>query len=234
MFSSISVRSQIWDRLPATGSLIAVSLLLSVVIGLPAGTIAGWREGSGLDRFLTIGTTVGVAIPVFVSGLVLALLFGLKLGWLPATGYVGITESPWEWIRRLILPATALAFTGAAEIARQTRAGVIDVKKRDFVRVARANGLATWQVLGKHTLKNAMVPVVTVVGLQIGRLFGLSVLVEQIFNIPGLGSRLITAVFENDVPFIQGTVLMLGTVIVLVNAAVDISYGYFNPRVRDA
>ena len=234
LFSSVSVRSQIWDRLPATVSLITVSLLLSVLIGIPAGTIAGWREGSALDRFLTIGTTVGVAIPVFVSGLVLALLFGLKLGWLPATGYVGVTENPWEWIRRLILPATALALTGAAEIARQTRAGVIDVKKRDFVRMARANGLASWQVLGKHTLKNAMVPVVTVVGLQIGRLFGLSVLVEQIFNIPGLGSRLITAVFENDVPFIQGTILMLGTVIVLVNAAVDISYGYFNPRVRDA
>ncbi len=232
LFSGVSVRSQIWDRLPATVSLIGWSLVLSALIGIPAGTIAGWREGSALDRFLTVGTTIGVAIPVFVTGLVLALVVGIKLGWLPATGYVGITESPWQWARRLILPAFALALTGAAEIARQTRAGVIEVKKQDFVRVARANGLHTRQVLGKHTLKNAMIPVVTVVGLQIGRLFGLSVLVEQIFNIPGLGSRLITAVFENDVPFIQGTVLMLGTVIVLVNAAVDISYGYFNPRVR--
>lgn len=232
LFSGVSVRSQIWDRLPTTVSLIGFSLVLSALIGIPAGTVAGWREGTALDRFLTIGTTIGVAIPVFVSALVLALVVGLKLRWLPATGYVGITENPWEWARRLILPSIALSLTGAAEIARQTRAGVIDVKKRDFVRVARANGLSTWQVLGKHTLKNAMIPVVTVVGLQIGRLFGLSVLVEQIFNIPGLGSRLITAVFENDVPFIQGTVLMLGTVIVLVNAAVDISYGYFNPRVR--
>jgi len=234
LFSGVPVRTQIWDRLPATVSLIGWALMLSALIGIPAGTVAGWREGSAIDRFLTVGTTIGVAIPVFVSALVLALLVGLKLGWLPATGYVGITESPWEWARRLILPSIALAFTGAAEIARQTRAGVIEVKKQDFVRAARANGLTTWQVLGKHTLKNAMIPVVTVVGLQIGRLFGLSVLVEQIFNIPGLGSRLITAVFENDIPFIQGTVLMLGTVIILVNAAIDISYGYFNPRVRES
>ncbi len=234
LFSGVPVRDQLWQRLPATVSLIGWSLTISALIGIPAGTFAGWRQGSWIDRFLTISTTVGVAIPVFVSGLLLALVVGLKLKWLPATGYVALTENPWEWSRHLFLPALVLSLTGAAEIARQTRAGVIDVNKQDYVRVARANGLPPRRVLGRHILKNAMIPVVTVVGLQIGRLFGLSVLVEQIFNIPGLGSRLITAVFENDVPFIQGTVLMLGTVIVLVNAAIDISYGYFNPRVRDA
>lgn len=232
LFAPVAVRTQLWQRLPATVSLIGWSLGLSVVIGIPAGTIAGWREGSRVDRVLTIFTTIGVAIPVFVSGLVLSLVIGLKLGWLPATGYVAVTENPWQWVRHLLLPAFALSLTGAAEIARQTRAGVIEVKKQDFVRSARANGLRVRQVLGRHTLKNAMIPVVTVVGLQIGRMFGLSVLVERIFNIPGLGSRLITAVFENDVPFIQGTVLVLGVVIVLVNAAVDVSYGYFNPRIR--
>ena len=232
LFSKVSVGSQILDRLGATVSLIGLALVVSALIGVPAGTFAGWREESTLDRFLTVGTTVGVAVPVFVVAPILILIFGLKLQWLPATGYVAITENPIDWVRGLMLPAIALALTGAAEIARQTRAGVIDVKKQDFVRTAQANGLATWQVLGKHTLKNAMIPVVTVIGLQIGRLFGLSVLIEQLFNIPGLGSRLVTAVFENDVPFIQGTVLILGTVIVLVNAAVDISYGYFNPRVR--
>ena len=232
LFSKVSVGSQILDRLGATVSLIGMALVVSALIGVPAGTFAGWWEGSALDRFLTIGTTVGVAVPVFVAAPILILIFGLKLQWLPATGYVAITENPIDWVQGLVLPASALALTGAAEIARQTRAGVIDVKKQDFVRTARANGLATWQVLGKHTLKNAMIPVITVIGLQIGRLFGLSVLIEQLFNIPGLGSRLVTAVFENDVPFIQGTVLILGTVIVLVNAAVDISYGYFNPRVR--
>lgn len=232
LFAPVSVRTQLWQRLPATISLIGWSLTLSVLIGIPAGTIAGWREGSRIDRLLTVFTTVGVAIPVFVSGLVLALVMGLKLGWLPATGYVALTESPWQWARHMLLPAFALALTGAAEIARQTRAGVIQVKKQDFVRSGRANGLRTRQVLGRHTLKNAMIPVVTVVGLQISRMFGLSVIVEQIFNIPGLGSRLISAVFENDVPLIQGTVLVLGVVIVFVNALVDISYGYFNPRIR--
>jgi len=234
LFSGVPVSDQLFQRLPATISLIVWSLALSALIGIPAGTIAGWREGSWLDRFLTMGTTIGVAIPVFVSGLLLALVVGLKLRWLPATGYVALTESPWGWARHMMLPSVALALTGAAEIARQTRASVIGVKKQDYVRVARANGLRVRQVLGRHVIKNAMIPVVTVVGLQVGRLFGLSIFVEQIFNVPGLGSRLITAVFENDVPFIQGTVLLLGAVIVLVNAGIDISYGYFNPRVRDA
>ena len=232
LLSRVPVATQIRVRLPATVSLLGLALVISALIGVFAGTLAGWREGSGLDRLLTIGTTVGVAVPVFVAGPILILVFSLKLQWLPATGFVPITESLIGWLRHLLLPAVALALTGAAEIARQTRAGVIDVKEQDFVRTARANGLTPWQVLGKHTLKNAMIPVVTVIGLQIGRLFGLSVLIEQIFNIPGLGSRLVTAVFENDVPFIQGAVLVLGTVIVLVNAAVDISYGYFDPRVR--
>jgi len=233
-FSGVSVSTQIWQRLPTTLSLLGWALALSVLIGIPAGTIAGWRQGSLLDRFLTMGTSVGVAIPVFVSALVLALVVGLKLSWLPATGYVGFSENPLDWARHLFLPALALALTGAAEIARQTRAGIIQVKNQDYVRTAKASGLTTRQVLGRHTLKNAMIPVITVVGLQISRLFGLSVLVEQIFNIPGIGSRLVTAVFENDVPYIQGTVLLVGIAIVAVNVAVDVSYGYFNPRVRAA
>ncbi len=232
LFSGVSVQSQLSQRLPATISLLGLSVALSLAIGVPAGAIAGWREGSALDRLFTIGTTLGVAVPVFVTGVLFVLVFGLELGWLPATGYVPLTEDPWEWARHLILPATALALSGAAEIARQTRAAVIDVKRRDHVLVAIANGLPTRQVLGKNVLKSAMIPVITVTGLQIGRLFGLSVLIENIFNIPGLGSRLVTAVFENDVPFIQGTVLLLGFVIVMVNTLVDISYGYFDPRVR--
>ena len=231
-FSGVAVSTQIWQRLPTTVSLLGWALAISVLIGIPAGMIAGWRQGSLPDRVLTTSTSVGVAIPVFVSGLVLALVVGLKLQWLPATGYVGLTENPVDWARHLILPALALALTGAAEIARQTRAGIIQVKGQDYVRTARASGLTTRQVLGRHTLKNAMIPVVTVVGLQIGRLFGLSVLIEQIFNIPGMGSRLVTAVFENDVPYIQGTVLLVGLAIILVSVVVDLSYGYFNPRVR--
>ena len=232
LFSGVSVRSQLAQRIPATIGLLGWAVLLSALIGVPVGAVAGWRESSSLDRLLTVGTTLGIAVPVFVTGVLFALVFGLRLGWMPATGYVPVTEDPWQWARHLLLPASALALSGSAEIGRQTRAAVIEVKSRDFVRGAIANGLPTRDVLGKHVLKNAMIPVVTVVGLQIGRLFGLSVLIENIFNIPGLGSRLVTAVFENDVPFIQGTVLVLGTVIILVNAAVDISYGYFDPRVR--
>ena len=232
LFSGVPVRTQLAQRLPATLGLLALAVLLSAVVGVPVGAVSGWRANSVLDRLLTVGTTLSIAVPVFVTGVLLALVFGLRLGWMPATGYVALTEDPWQWLRHMILPASGLALTGAAEISRQTRAAVVEVKRRDFVRSAVANGLTTRQVLGKHVLKSAMIPVATVVGLQIGRMFGLSVLIENIFNIPGLGSRLVTAAFENDVPFIQGTVLVLGAVIVLVNATVDISYGYFDPRVR--
>lgn len=233
VFSGVSVWEQIEQRLPATLSLIGTAIVLSAGVGIPVGAIAGWRSGSFADRVLTVAATVGVALPVFVTGVFMVLVFALKLKILPATGFVPITENPWQWARHLVLPASALALTGAGEIARQTRAAVIDVKQRDFVRVAIANGLPTRDVLGRITLKNAMIPVVTVVGLQVGRMFGLSVLIENIFNIPGIGSRLVTATFENDIPFIQGTVLVLGFTIVIINALVDISYGYFNPQVRD-
>lgn len=230
--SGVEVSTQLVQRLPATLSLVGGALLLAVVVGVPSGALAGWRPGGAADRLVLLGSTISVAVPVFVAGPALVLLLALGAGLVPATGYVPVGEGVAAWAHHMILPAAVLSMTSVAEIARQTRESVLRTASMEHVALARANGLADGRILRRHVVRNSLIPVVTVIGLQLGRLFSLSVLVEQVFNIPGLGSRLVTAAFENDLPFIQGLVLVLGGVIVLVNAAVDISYGWINPKVR--
>lgn len=234
LFNSYPVSRAITDRLPVTLSLVSLSLLLSILIGIPAGVAAGARPGSRLDRALTIGTSIGVAMPNFWLGLVLVLFLGLKLGWFPATGYTGITESLGGWLRHLALPALTLAAASTAELVRQTRTGMIEVLEQDYIRTARSKGLRELAVVGRHALKNAMIPVVTVAGLAVSRTFGLSVIVEQIFNLPGVGTLAVRAVFDRDIPMIQGIVLMATLVVLLTNMVVDLSYAYFDPRTRRA
>lgn len=231
LFTSYEVSRAIGDRAVPTLSLVGLSLCVSVAIGVPLGVLAGWRSGSVLDRVLTVGASIGLAVPVFWSGVVLALIFGLRWELLPATGWVAFGEDPLEWFRHLVLPTIALSMTGLAEIARQTRAGLIDVLQRDFIRTSYAGGLPESSVVGKHALKNSMIPIITVVGLQVSRLFGLTILVEQVFNIPGLGTLFIEAVFKRDVTMIQGITLILSAIVIFVNFLVDISYGWFNPKV---
>lgn len=233
LFTSYEVRDAIADRLPVTVSLVGTSFLLSVLIGVPTGVVAAVNRGRFLDRFLTIGTSVGVAVPNFWLGLVLVTFLSMKLGWFPAGGYVGFTDNPFEWAHRMALPAITLALAAAAEISRQTRAGMVDVLERDFIRTHRAKGIPQRRIILRYGLRSALMPVVTVAGLQIARLFGLSTIVEQIFNMPGVGQLAIDAVFKRDVPVIQGVVLMVTLVVVLANLVVDISYGYVNPKVRD-
>ncbi|MER3421081.1 MAG: peptide ABC transporter, partial [Chloroflexota bacterium] len=219
-------------RLPITVSLVGLSLLLTVVTGIPLGVIAGARAGSWIDRLLTIGASAGVAMPNFWLGLVLVLVFGLLLGWFPATGYTSLTEDVGGWLRHLILPAATLAAASAAELVRQTRAAMIDVLEQDYIRTARGKGLGGYDVLIRHALRNAMVPIVTVAGLTVSRTFGLSVIVEQIFDMKGVGSLAVRAVFDRDIPMIQGIVLFTTTVVLLTNLIVDLSYTYFDPRTR--
>ncbi len=232
LFSSYTVSRAILDRLPVTLSLVGIALLLSVVIGIPAGVVAGARAGSLLDRVLTIGTSAGVAMPNFWLGLVLGLIFGLKLGWFPATGYVTLSDSFTGWLSHVTLPALTLAAASTAELVRQTRAGMIDVMEQDYIRTARGKGLREFSVLTSHALKNAMVPVITVAGLTVSRLFALSAIVEQIFGLEGVGSLAIRSVFNRDLPMIQGVVLMATVVVLFTNLIVDLSYSYFNPSVR--
>jgi peptide/nickel transport system permease protein len=232
LFSSYAVTQAILDRLPVTLSLVGVALLLAIVIGIPAGVVAGARPGSLIDRILTIGTSAGVAMPNFWLGLILSLVVGIKLGWLPATGFVRIGDSFTGWLSHITLPALTLAAASAAELVRQTRAGMIEVLEQDYIRTARSKGLRELSILTTHALKNAMVPVITVAGLTVSRLFALSAIVEQIFGLEGVGSLAIRSVFNRDLPMLQGIVLMATVVVLFTNLIVDISYSFFNPSVR--
>jgi peptide/nickel transport system permease protein len=233
LFTSYRVTDAISDRLPVTLSLVGIAFALSVIIGLSVGVIGAVNRGRFLDRLVTVGTSVGIAIPNFWLGLMLITFFALRLGWFPAGGYVSFTSDPLGWARSIALPAITLALAGAAELARQMRAGMVDVLQQDYIRTHRAKGLPDRLIIGRHGMKNALMPVVTVAGLQIARLFGLSTIVEQIFNMQGVGQLAVDAVFKRDVPVIQGVVLMITLVVVLCNLIVDVTYGYLNPKVRE-
>lgn len=234
LFSSHQVSSAIAARLPITISLIAAAVVLSAAIGIPAGILAGTRPGTALDRAAIAGTSIGMAMPSFWLGLLLILFLALQAGWLPATGYVRLGDSFVGWTRHIALPAVTLAAVGAAELARQMRSGLVAVMGQDYVRTARAKGLLRRSVVGKHALKNALIPVVTVTGLQIARLFSISAIIEAIFGLPGLGSLAIQSAFRRDVPMLQGIVMVVTLMVVLANLLVDVAYGYLNPKVREA
>ena len=233
LFTSYEVSDAIRDRLPITLSLVATAFLLSVAIGIPIGMLAATRRGTWLDRTLTVGTSVGIAVPNFWLGLLLITFLSMRLGWFPVGGYADFSENPIEWVHHMVLPAITLAAAGAAEVARQTRASMIDVLSQDFIRTHRAKGMSHRRIVMRYGLKSAMMPVVTIMGLQIARLFGLSTIVEQIFNMQGVGQLAVDSVFKRDIPMIQGVVLLVTLVVVFANLVVDVSYGYINPKVRD-
>lgn len=232
LFTSRPVATSIGDGLPVTIALASMALLISLVIAVPTAIVSALRRGTWLDRVGTVGSSLGIALPSFWLGLMFVLIFSLGLGWLPATGYVPLTEDPGEWLYHIFLPALTLGIAGAAESARQLRGSIIGVLQQDYVRTARAKGLRGRMVVGKHVMKNAGVPLVTVLGLQITALLGGAVLVEQVFGVPGLGQIAINAVTTRDVPVIQGIVLVAVLVAMVSNLLVDLTYGYLNPKVR--
>ena len=227
-----SVSQLIVDRFPATASLALLSIVLSVVIGVPAGVVAATHRGRAIDRIVTLVSSAGIAVPSFWLGLVLVIVFSLSTHLLPSSGYVPFTTNPAEWLRYIIMPAATLAAASTAEIARQVRGSMIDVLEQDYIRTATAKGMLPRTVLLKHALKNSGVPAMTMVGLQVTFLLGGSVIVEQIFGIPGIGALSITAVLQRDIPVIQGVVLVAALAVLIVNFFVDLSYRYFNPKVR--
>jgi len=227
-----SVVDDIVTRMPVTFSLALAALCIALVIGLPLGTIAGMRAGTALDRISVAGTSLGIAMPNFWIGLILIQLLAVKAGWFSAVGYTNFAESPSDWLKSLVLPGTALGLFAAASIARQLRASLIDVLQSNYVRTAWAKGGSPARVVGKHALKNAAMPTVTVIALQLGTLLGGAVIIEQIFSLPGMGTYLITALLKQDIPAIQGVAVMFVLIYVVINLAVDIVYGYINPKVR--
>jgi peptide/nickel transport system permease protein len=232
LFTSRAVATSIADALPVTLALTGTALLISLLIAVPTAIVSALRRGTWIDRVATVGSSMGIALPSFWLGLVFVLVFSLALGWLPATGYVPLDENPAAWLRHIFLPALTLGIAAAAESARQLRGSIIGVLQQDYVRTARAKGLRERMVIGKHVLKNASVPLVTVLGLQITTLLSGAVLVEQVFGVPGIGQVIITAVTTRDIPVIQGIVLVAVAVAVASNLLVDLTYGYLNPKVR--
>lgn len=233
LFSSQSVTSTILERLPVTLSLTFLAMVLVVTVGMPLGILAARRPNSPLDRLLSAFASVSMSLPPFVTGLLLMIIFAVTLAWLPATGYVEIAQGGLGgWLRNLILPSIAVAAVPIAEIARQTRGALVDTLGTDYIRTVRAKGVRERDVLLRHALKNAGVPIATVLGLQVNRLLAGSVTVEFVFAMPGFGALAVNAVVQRDVPIILGVVMVSAVIVVVVNVMTDLSYGLFNPRLR--
>lgn len=215
---------EIGSRLPATLLLATTGLAISLSIGLTLGVLAAVYRRTIVDYLAIVLALAGVSIPVFWSGLLLMLFFALQLGWLPASGF-----GTW---RHLVLPATAIGFASSAIIARVTRSSMIEVLRSDYVRTARAKGLDERRINLRHALRNAMLPIVTVIGLQFGGLLGGSVLTETVFAWPGIGRLVVDSIRAQDGPLVQGTVLFIAVVFIVMNLLVDVSYALLNPRIR--
>ena len=251
-----TVAYEIGQRFPATIELALAAMFFAIVFGIPLGFIAAKRYGSFFDHLSLVGSLIGISIPIFFLGLILKYVFAVRLGWLPSIGrydvildaehpakhptnlYVldgivtGNWTAAWDAIKHLILPAIALGSIPLAIVARITRAAVLDVQNEDYVRTARAKGMPPLVVDTRHVLRNALLPVSTIIGLQTGLLLSGAVLTETVFVWPGVGSWLKDAIFNRDYPVLQGGILFLAVVFVLVNLIVDVSYALINPRIR--
>ena len=232
IFTNLPVTHLIGQRLEPTLSLMALTLVLSVGVAVPLGVLAAWTHGSLLDRAVMMLAVFGFSVPVFVVGYLLAWVFALQLEWFPVQGYTPISQGVGPWLHNLVLPAVALGGVYIALIARITRATMLEVLSQDYVRTARAKGLGSGAVLFLHALKNAAVPIVTVIGLGVALLIGGAVVTESVFAIPGLGRLVVDAILRRDYPVIQGVVLLFSFTYVLVNLGVDLLYTAFDPRIR--
>jgi peptide/nickel transport system permease protein len=231
-FFKKSVASLISERIEPTASLAFFTIVLAVVIAVPLGVIAAHRQGSWIDRIVMGFSVLGFSIPVFVIGYLLIYVFSIWLNWLPVQGYQRIGEGILGWAQRLILPSITLAIIYIALIARMTRASMLDVLSEDYIRTARAKGQIETKVLFKHALRNAAIPIVTVIGISIALLIGGVVVTETVFTIPGLGRLTVDAVLARDYPTIQAVILMFSFVYVLVNLGIDLIYSLLDPRIR--
>jgi len=232
IFTNLPVTKMIGQRIQPTVSLMVITLTISLCTAIPLGVVAAWKQGSWIDRFAMVISTLGFSVPVFVVGYLLAYVFALWLDWVPVQGYTPIEQGIGPWFANLILPAIALGLIYMALIARITRATMLEVLSQDYVRTARAKGVAQQGILFVHALKNAAVPIITVVGIGFAALIGGAVVTESVFAIPGLGRLTVDAILRRDYPVIQGVVLMFSFVYVLVNLGVDLLYTLFDPRIR--
>ena len=226
------VRDEIFRKLPVTVELTIMSVGFALIIAIPAGIIAAVRAGTRTEAAAQGVSLLGLSIPNFWLGTMLILISSRYFGWFPAANYSSFTDDPWRNIQILILPSVALGAALAAITMRMTRSALLEVLRREYITTARAKGLTEQRVVMGHAIRNALIPVVTVVGIQMGRLLGGAIIIEQLFNLPGIGRLAIDAISQRDYPMIQGVVLMTTTAFVLVNLLVDVLYSYIDPRIR--
>jgi peptide/nickel transport system permease protein len=232
IFSRRPVMDLIVQRLEPTIALTIASLIIAILIAVPLGVIAAWRSGGLIDRFAMSFAVLGFSVPVFVLSYLFIALFSVKLGLLPVQGYVPIAYGFGPFARHLILPSLSLGIINAALIARITRATMLEVLNQDYIRTARAKGLTIRRILIRHALKNAAVPIVTVIGISFALLISGVVVTETVFNIPGLGRLTVDAILRRDYPVVQGVILVFSATYVVVNLLVDLSYSLFDPRIK--
>jgi len=232
MFSGIAVTTMVEQRVGPTVSLALATMLVAISIAITLGVLAAWKAGSLLDRAVMALAVTGFSVPVFVVGYILVYFFALQWRWLPVQGYLPLSEGVWPWARHLILPAIALGMAYVALIARITRASMLEVLAEDYIRTASAKGVATLPMLLRHALKNAAVPIITVIGIGVALLMSGVVITESVFNIPGVGRLVVDAISRRDYPIIQGVMILFAAVYVLINLVIDILYSFIDPRIR--
>jgi peptide/nickel transport system permease protein len=222
----------ILERLPVTIELTGLAVAFALALGIPAGIVSAMRRDQAIDNVTRVGTLLGLSVPVFWQGTMLILFFSIYLRWMPPIVWVDFFADPARNLTIMVLPALCLGTASAANIARTTRACMLDVLRSEYIRTAAAKGLAEWLVVLKHALKNALIPIVTVAGLQIGILLGGTVVVEEVFTLPGLGRLVLWSIYQRDYPLTQSTILFIAVMFMTINLAVDMLYGYLDPRIR--
>lgn len=232
IFTNLPVSKLIEQRLEPTVALTITTLIISVLAAIPMGVLAAWKAGSWIDRVVMVFAVLGFSVPIFVLAYMLIFVFAIWADLLPVQGYVSITSGFWPFLSHMILPSAALGMVFAALIARITRASMLDVLAQDYIRTAQAKGLGSQQVLIGHALKNAAVPIVTIIGIGVALLIGGVVVTETVFAIPGLGRLTVDAILRRDYPIIQGIILIFSAAYVLINLLVDLSYTLIDPRIR--
>lgn len=219
------------QRLPATVELTILAMTIAILVGMPAGVVSAVKRNSPLDVLTSIGAMVGAATPSFLLGIILILVFSLELGLLPASGYASLSKGLWPNLRTMILPALSVGVAFSATIMRQTRSALLEVLNQDYVMTARAKGLSESKTIVKHALRNSLIPVITVLAMQIGRLIGGAVVTESVFVLPGVGREIVDAILSRDFPVVMGLIMFVTAGVILINTLVDIVYIVLDPRI---
>ncbi len=226
------VLQAIGERLPATLSLAGIAFLWTLVLGIGSGIVAAFKHNTWIDRTIMTFTVLGVSLPSFWLGLMLIVVFGVNLNWLPTGGYVPISEDPWGWIRSLVLPSFALSLLQIGLLGRITRGALLEVLRQDYIRTAKAKGLSPARIYIKHAFLNATIPIATVLGIILSLMLSGAVIIETVFSIPGIGRLMATTITSRDYPVIQGTLIVTAAIFVTINLLIDLLYVWLDPRIR--